>query len=133
MAAISFSVVILMSWTLRNRVRDTDSFLEEILEYWAEINFVDQVCSDIAFQEQSLWFNSLKKIVLLSILIKEWFEVGISKVKHLKSENDNFLTLKDFASKHNLRVCPLHFFGLSSAVKQTRKNVADTAEMRLYL
>ena len=43
-------------------VRVTDPFLKEILEYWAEINFVDQVSSDIAFQEQFLWFNSLIRI-----------------------------------------------------------------------
>ena len=35
--------------------------------------------------------------------------IGISKVKHLQSGNDNFLTLEDFASKHDLRVCPLSF------------------------
>ena len=103
---------------------------QEILEYWAEINFVDQVSSDIAFQEQFLWFNSLIRIDNKPISFKEWFEIGISKVKHLQSGNDNFLTLKDFASKHDLRVRPLSFFGLLSAVKQIRKNVTDTAETR---
>ena len=42
----------------KKEVRATDLFLKEILEYWAEINFVDQVSSDIAFKEQFLWFNS---------------------------------------------------------------------------
>ena len=37
----------------KKEVRATDPFLKEILEYWAEINFVDQVSSDIAF----LWFK----------------------------------------------------------------------------
>ena len=46
----------------KKEVRVTDPFLKEILEYWAEINFVDQVSSDIAFQEQFLWFNSLIRI-----------------------------------------------------------------------
>ena len=50
-----------MSRTLRKEVRVTDPFLKEILEYSAEINFVDQVSSDIAFQEQFLWFNSLRE------------------------------------------------------------------------
>ena len=91
---------------------------------------MDQVSSDIAFQEQFLWFNSLIRIDNKPIFFKEWFEIGISKVKHLQSGNDNFLTLKDFASKHDLRVRPLSFFGLLSAVKQIRKNVTDTAETR---
>ena len=38
----------------KKEVRATDPFLKEILEYWAEINFVDQESSDIAFQEQFL-------------------------------------------------------------------------------
>ena len=49
---------------------------------------------------------------------KERFEISISKVKHLQSGNDNFLTLKDFASKHDLRVRPLSFYGLLSAVQR---------------
>ena len=44
-------------------------------------------------------------------------------MKHLQSGNDNVLTLKDFASKHDLRVRPLSFLGLLSAVRQIRKNV----------
>ena len=81
--------------------------LKEILEYWAEINLVDQVSSDIAFQEQFLWFNSLIRIDNKPIFFfQEWF----SKVKHLQSGNDNSLTLKHFASKHDLKVRPLSFF-----------------------
>ena len=91
---------------------------------------MDQVSSDIAFQEQFLWFNSLIRIDNKPIFFKEWFEIGISKVKHLQSGNDNFLTLKDFASKHDLRVRLLSF--LLSAVKQIHKNVTDTAETRDY-
>ena len=116
----------------KKEVRATDPFLKEILEYWAEINFVDQVSSDIAFQEQFLWFNSLIRIDNKPIFFKEWFEIGISKVKHLQSGNDNFLTLKDFASKHDLRVRPLSFYGLLSAVQRIRKNVTDTAETKDY-
>ena len=59
-----------------------------------------------------------------------WFEGGISKVEHLQPGNNNFLTLKDFASKHDLRVRPLSFYGLLSPVKQIRNNVTDTAETR---
>ena len=54
----------------KKEVRATDPFLKEILEYWAEINFVDQVSSDIAFQEQVLWFNSLIRIDNKPIFLK---------------------------------------------------------------
>ena len=113
----------------KKEVRATDPFLKEILEYWAEIIFVDQVSSDIAFQEQFLWFNSLIRRDK-PIFFKEWFEIGISKVNYLQSGNDNFLTLKDFASKHDLRVRLVSF--LLSAVKQIHKNVTNTAETRDY-
>ena len=53
-----------------------------------------------------------------NFFFKEWFEISISKVKHVQTGNDNFLTLKDFASKHDLRVRPLSFYGLLSAVQR---------------
>ena len=65
-----------------------------------------------------------------NFFFKEWFEISISKIKHVQTGNDNFLTLKDFASKHDLRVRLLSF--LLSAVKQIHKNVTDTAETRDY-
>ena len=58
----------------KKEVRATDPFLKEILEYWAEINFVDQVSSDIAFQEQFLWFNSLIRIDNKPIFLKSGFK-----------------------------------------------------------
>ena len=54
----------------KKEVRATDPFLKEILEYWAEINFVNQLSSDIAFQEQFLWFNSLRRIDNKPIFLK---------------------------------------------------------------
>ena len=55
----------------KKEVRATDPFLKEILEYcMAEINFLDQVSSDIAFQEQVLWFNSLIRIDNKPIFLK---------------------------------------------------------------
>ena len=56
----------------------------------------------------------------------------LHELNRLQSGNDNFLTLKDFASKHDLRERQLSFYGLLSAVKQIRKNVTDTAEKRDY-
>ena len=63
------------------------------------------------------WFNSLTRIGNKPIFLKEWSEIGMSKVKHLQPGINNFLTLKDFDSKHDLRVHPLSFYGVLSAVK----------------
>lgn len=37
-----------------------DPFLKQILKYWAETSFLNQVNSQIMIQEQVLWFNSFK-------------------------------------------------------------------------
>ena len=84
-------------------------------------------------QEQVSWFNSLIRIDK-PIFLKEWFEIGISKVKHFQPRIDNFLTLKDFDSKHDLRVHPLSFYGVLSAVINpfAKKIITDTAERNYY-
>ena len=65
--------------------------------------------------------------------IKEWFEIGISKVKHHQPGINNFLTLKDFDSKHDLRVHPLIFYGvLSAVINPFAKKITDTAERDYY-
>ena len=68
-------------------------------------------------QEQVSWFNSIIRIGNKPIFFKEWSEKGMSKDKHLQPGINNFLTLKDFDSKHDLRVHPLSFYGVLSAVK----------------
>ena len=57
----------------------------------------------------------------------------ISKVKHVQTGNDNFLTQRFcLQTDDDLRVRPLNFNGLLSAVKRIRKNVTDTAETKDY-
>ena len=59
-----------MFFDTKKGVRDTVPFLKEILEKWAETNVVDQVSSEIAFQEQVSWFNSLIRIAKKPIVLK---------------------------------------------------------------
>ena len=60
-AAISFFRGNLKVSDSIKEIRATDPVNKENLEYWKEINFVDKVSSDIAFQEQVLLFNSVDK------------------------------------------------------------------------
>ena len=100
-------------------IKATDAFLKEILEVWAEINFEQQIKSQVQFQEQNLWHNSLIRIANKPICAK-----GILKVKHLqKPESSNFLSLNEFQLKYSFSVSPLKFFGIISAVKTLRKEV----------
>ena len=114
----------------KEMIKVSDPFLEEILEYWAEINFENQIISRINFQEQALWLNSLIRINNKPILFKDWLKKGVTKVKHLQtSKNNSFLSFSAFASKYNLKLRPLDFCGLLSAVKSLHKTVPETIEL----
>jgi hypothetical protein len=102
----------------KEMIKVSDPFLEEVLEYWAEINFEHQITSKTNFQEQVLWLNSLIRINNKPIFFKDWLEKGITKVKHLQmTKNNAFLSLNAFASRYDLKLRPLDFCGLLSAVK----------------
>ena len=72
--------------------KDSKSFLREILTIWSEINFEDKITSEEQFLDQCLWYNSLIRIDNRPIFYKEWFIKGITKVKHLKDDSNNFLS-----------------------------------------
>ena len=115
----------------KKMIKVTDPFLKEILEYWAETNFERQVTSEINFREQSLWFNSLIRVDNKPIFFKDWLEKGIKKVKHLqRTENKGFLSLNALASKYDIKLRPLSFYGLLSAVESLRKTTTRAAEIR---
>jgi len=99
-------------------VKVTDPFLKEILEIWAEVNYEHHIASEVQFQEQNLWFNSLIRIGNKPVLLKDWPAKGITKVKQLqKLDSSNYLSLNEFRSKYSLNARPLSFCGMISAVK----------------
>ena len=110
----------------KKMIKVKDPFLKEISEYWAETNFERQVTSEINFREQSLWFNSLIRIDNKPIFFKDWLEKGITKVKHLqRTENNGFLSLNDLASKYDIKLRPLSFYGLLSAENRFEKPLPE--------
>ena len=68
-------------------------FIKETLSIWAEVNFDDHIMSDKQFLEQILWHNSLVKIENSPIFYQELFDVGITKVKHLKNASNSFFII----------------------------------------
>ena len=46
----------------KNTLKLKDSFISEILTFWAEVNFEDRIISKHHFLDQSLWHNSLIRI-----------------------------------------------------------------------
>ena len=106
-----------------NIFKTQDNFLKEILLIWSEINFEECITSASQFSEQSLWYNSLIRINDNSIFYKEWYRKGIIKVKHLRNRDENFLTLAEFQNKYNIKVQPLVYCGIISALKTLWKTI----------
>ena len=66
------------------------------------------------FLEQILWHNSLVRTENSPIFYQEWFDRGITKVKHLKNASNSFLSLVEMQRKYSFNFCPLKYFGLIS-------------------
>ena len=100
-------------------------FMKETLSIWAEVNFHDHIMSEKQFLAQTLWHNSLVRIENSSIFYQEWFDRGITKVKHLKNASDSFLSFVEMQCKYSLKFCPLKYFGLISALKSLWNKCKD--------
>ena len=70
-------------------------FLKETMEIWSELNYQDTIKSADSFLKQSLWNDSLIKVMDKPIFSKSWFQMGISFVNQIVKEQPNiFLNLK---------------------------------------
>ena len=95
-------------------------FIKETLLIWAEVNFDEHIMSEKQFVEQILWHNSLVRIDNCPIFYREWFDKGVTKVKHLKDASNNFLSFAEMQRKYSLNICPLKYYGLLSTLKSLR-------------
>ena len=93
-------------------------FIKEILLIWAEVNFDEHIMSEKQFLEQILWHNSLVRINNCPIFYREWFDRGVTKVKHLKDASNNFLSFAEMQRKYSLNICLLKYYGLNSVYSE---------------
>ena len=105
--------------TIEN-LRIKNCFIKETLLIWAEVNFDEHIMSKKQFVEQILWHNSLVRIDNCPIFYREWFDKGVTKVKHLKDASNNFLSFAEMQRKYSLNICPLKYYGLLSTLKSLR-------------
>ena len=63
--------------------------------------------SEKQFLEQILWHNSLVRIENSPIFYQEWFDRGITKVKHLKNASNSFLSLVEMQRKYKALIFAL--------------------------
>ena len=94
-----------------------DPFLQEILEIWSEVNFDDKIKTEQQFLEQHVWHNSLIRIENKPVFYKHLFLRGITKVTQFMMDSRSFLPLADFISTYNIRIQPIKYFGLISALR----------------
>ena len=58
------------------------------------------------------------------VFYNDWLNKGITKVKHPMDENSlNFISLDHFQNRYDIRVKPLMFFGIVSAVKSLQLQI----------
>ena len=78
-------------------------FLKEILLIWSELNYQGSIETVESFLTQSLWYNSLIRIVNKPVFFKSWYRIGIS---HVKEQPSTFVSPTKFESKYHTKVCP---------------------------
>ena len=97
--------------------------VKEIIEIWSETFFEKEIVSKDHFLSLPLWQNSLTRINNAPVLCKDWLSKGITQVKHLMDDSNTFLSLTSFQNKYILKVRPLTFFGIISAVKLLQQQI----------
>ena len=107
-------------------LRISDPFVNEILEIWSEVCFEEAVTSVDHFSSLPLWQNSLIRIQNKPVLYNDWISKGTLQVKHLMDDSCNLLSLTAFQNKYDIKVQPLTFFGITSAVNRLRRSITRT-------
>ena len=110
-----------------DKLKIEDPFIKEIVEIWSDTFFERKIVSKDHFLSLPLLQNSLIRINNAPVFCNNWLTKGITKVKHLMDENSlNFFSLDHFQNRYNIRVKPLMFFGIVSAVKSLQRQIPRT-------
>ena len=103
-------------------------FLKEILEIWSELNYQGSIETVESFLTQSLWYNSLVRVMDKPVFYKSWHQMGISHVNQIvKEQPSTFLSPTEFESKYHTKVCPLTLYGITSTLQELWKNQKPTS------
>ena len=106
-----------------------NGFIKEVLTFWTEVNFENQIISENQFLNQSLWHNSLIRVNNRPLFFPEWHNKGTTQVKNLTDDSNSYLSLTELQEKYSLISCPLKYYGLLSALKylwNIHRNKCDT-------
>ena len=102
--------------------KNLSPFLKGIFEIWSELNYQGTIESVESFLTQSLWHNSLIRIMDKPVFYKNLHQIGISNVNQIvKEQPSTLLSTTDFESKYHTKVCPLTFYGITSTLRELWK------------
>ena len=102
------------------------------MEIWAELSYEDEITSVDSFLSQSLWNNSLIRIMGKPVFYKNWYQMGISTVSDIIKEKPNsFLSPTELEIKYHIKVCTLTFYGITSVLKTLDETKIEYNNQRL--
>jgi len=76
-------------------------------------------------------FTATSNCAINPVFYKDWYAKGVTKVKHLMDDSGNFLSLPAFQNKCDLKVRPLVFNGLISAIKLLKRHIPQNTRSPL--
>ena len=82
-------------------------FLKHILKIWSELNYQGSIETVESFLTQSLWYNSLIRVMDKPVFYKSWYQMGISQVNQIvKEQPSTFLSPTEFEKKVSYKGLP---------------------------
>ena len=83
--------------TPKKLANNLSPFLKEIFEIWSELNYQGSIETVESFLTQSLWYDSLIRIMDKPVFYKSWYQMGISQVNQIvKEQPSTFLSPQNF-------------------------------------
>ena len=91
--------------------------MQEIVQIWSEVSYDNQIKTKQQLLELPIWHKSLVRINDKPVFYKHIFLRGISRASHLMKDSRTFLSHAEFSSTYKIRIEPLKYFGLISALR----------------
>ena len=96
-------------------------FWIDVLKAWCDVNYcpIDEVKNP---NEEVIWMNSNIKVNGKVLFYRNMYEVGILRIKDLKTEHNNFLSFNELVTKHpGIRTNFVQYNGIISAIPLSYK------------
>ena len=103
-----------------------DTFLQEVLELWTDLNYIGSFASRAESGAQPIWNNSMIRIAGKTIFYKHWVDAGVRNINDLLTNDSKLMTYSCFRKKFCPTVSFLEYYGVCSAIKCAFKSLKLT-------